>query len=145
MHLIRKKLKDFSAAHRLIKGYKGQCAHLHGHNYATTILIGTHQLDQFDMVIDFNEIKALCDFWLQNHVDHATIISSDDQPLINFTVAEQQKYYIIPDGKNTSAEVLAEHFFNIFEKLLKASYPELILFEVEVAESMTSQALFRKP
>ena len=144
MYLIRKKLKDFSAAHRLIKGYTGQCAHLHGHNYVTTILIGAHQLDPFDMVIDFNEIKALCDCWLQQHVDHATIISSADQPLIEFTVAEQQKYYIIPDGKNPSSEVMAEHFFNIFEQLLKPNYPQLILFEVEVAETITSQAIFKK-
>jgi 6-pyruvoyltetrahydropterin/6-carboxytetrahydropterin synthase len=143
MYSIRKKLKDFSAAHRLTKGYLGKCAHLHGHNYVATVLIGAKKLDKFDLVIDFNEVKALCDDWLQQHVDHATIIASDDQPLINFVLAEQQKHYIIPGGKSTSAEVIAAHLFEIFHALLQKDYAHLILHEVEVMETVTSQAMYR--
>lgn len=143
MYLIRKKLKDFSAAHRLIKGYVGKCAHLHGHNYVATVLIGCEQLDQFGMVIDFNDVKKICDDWLEKNVDHVTIICSEDQSLIDFVIAEQQKYYIIPNGENTSAEVLAAHLFQVFQALLKKDYPHLILFEVEVSETVTAQAIFK--
>lgn len=145
MYYIRKKLKDFSAAHRLTKGYTGKCAHLHGHNYVATVLIGTKQLDAYDLVIDFNDVKALCDDWLQKNLDHVTIISSDDQSLLDFVLAQKQNHYIIPDGKSTTAEVIAAHLFEIFQALLQKAYPQVVLAEVEVAETVTAQAIFSNP
>ena len=143
MYLIRKKLKDFSAAHRLIKGYQGPCAHLHGHNYVASVLIATGSLNEFGFVIDFGEIKLRCDHWLEQHFDHATLICAEDHALIDFVKQEQQKYYLMPEGKNTSAEVIAEHLFEIFSALLKKDYPHVSLLEVEVAETVASQAVYR--
>jgi len=142
MYSIRKKLKDFSAAHRLTKGYVGKCAHLHGHNYVATVLIAAKQLDACDLLIDFNEVKSLCDGWLQKYVDHATFIASDDQPLLDFVLAEQQKHYIIPDGKSTTAEVIAAHLFYVFHELLQKDYPHLFLRDLEVMETVTAHAMF---
>ncbi len=142
MYLIYKKLKDFSAAHRVIKGYQGKCADLHGHNYVVGVLIGAPQLDQFDFVIDFNEVKKICDTWLEEYVDHATLVCSTDYPLIEFVICQQQKHYIIPGNLNTTAEVIAHHLFEKFEPLLKVVHPELTLLEVEVAETPNSRALY---
>lgn len=145
MYYIRKKLKDFSAAHRLTRGYAGKCAHLHGHNYVATVLISSKELGAYDLVIDFNDVKALCDDWLQKNLDHATIISSDDQSLLDFVLAQQQNHYIIPGGKSTTAEVIAAHLFEVFQGLLQKAYPQVILVEVEVAETITAQAIFSNP
>ena len=143
MHLIHKRLSNFSAAHRLIKGYQGKCASLHGHNYVASVLLGVEKLNEMDFVIDFNEIKDVCDAWLDATLDHATIICSEDDALIEFVKTHRQKFHIIPGGRNTSAEVIAEYLFSNFEPLLKAKHPELILVEVEVAETHSSRAIYR--
>ena len=51
------KVEDsFSAAHNL-RGYKGQCEALHGHNWKIEAIVGKKKLDKIGMVIDFRLIK----------------------------------------------------------------------------------------
>ncbi len=52
--------RTFSAAHRL-RGYQGPCERLHGHNYRVQVTVGGSQLDEQGMLIDFAELKAICD------------------------------------------------------------------------------------
>ncbi len=47
---------DFSSAHNL-RGYKGKCEELHGHNWKVKIEIAQDSLDKIGMVADFQEIK----------------------------------------------------------------------------------------
>ena len=47
---------EFSAAHRL-RGYDGNCARLHGHNWKVEISLTGSQLNDVGMLIDFKEIK----------------------------------------------------------------------------------------
>ena len=77
MYLIERELKEFAAAHRLGKGYQGKCQHLHGHNYRVVVLLAGEQLDGYDFLIDFNDIKSLFDVWLQQNWD---------QPLYYFAI-----------------------------------------------------------
>lgn len=144
MYLIKKKLKDFSSAHRVLKGYQGKCRHLHGHNYVSTILIGAEALDSYDFVIDFNDVKRICDDWLEEYLDHATLISSEDQALLDFVIQQKQKYYLIPDNKNSTVEVLAEHLCYIFSQLFAKEYPHIRVLEVEIAETPNSKVIYRK-
>lgn len=47
----------FSAAHNL-RGYKGNCEELHGHNWKVEVNIAQENLDSLGMVIDFTHVKA---------------------------------------------------------------------------------------
>jgi 6-pyruvoyltetrahydropterin/6-carboxytetrahydropterin synthase len=49
---------DFSAAHQL-RGYKGKCENLHGHNWRVQIIVSSDKLNDIGIVIDFHEIKAI--------------------------------------------------------------------------------------
>jgi len=146
MLYIKKKLKNFSAAHRLIKGYEGKCKHLHGHNYAVELVITSDSLDQFDFVMDFDDIKKHFDEWIQKHWDHATLVSEMDKPLLAFLEKENQHHFVLPGEKNTSSERLAEYLFfeftTILNKLKDQQQKHLTLLEVCVYESETAMASY---
>ena len=58
----------FSAAHQL-RGYRGKCEHLHGHNWKVTITLSAKKLDAVGLVIDFGEVKQILSGILQK-LDH---------------------------------------------------------------------------
>jgi 6-pyruvoyltetrahydropterin/6-carboxytetrahydropterin synthase len=47
---------EFAAAHRL-RGYDGNCARLHGHNWKVEVSVSGDQLNDVGMLMDFKEIK----------------------------------------------------------------------------------------
>ena len=49
---------DFSAAHQL-RGYKGKCEALHGHNWRVQIVVSSDKLNEIGIVIDFHELKEI--------------------------------------------------------------------------------------
>ena len=59
---------EFSAAHCL-KDYEGPCARLHGHNYRVVIHIAGQELDERGMLLDFREVKRMCDSAVEE-LDH---------------------------------------------------------------------------
>ena len=52
--------RGFSAAHHL-RDYEGACARMHGHNYRVEITVAGPQPLQNGMLLDFGELKAICD------------------------------------------------------------------------------------
>ncbi|MDR1401237.1 MAG: 6-carboxytetrahydropterin synthase QueD [Endomicrobium sp.] len=48
--------KNFSSAHCL-RGYKGKCENLHGHNWKIRAVFCGTKLDDIGMLIDFTDIK----------------------------------------------------------------------------------------
>ena len=49
--------EEFSAAHAL-RGYRGKCENLHGHNWKVEVYVRGEQLDQVGMLVDFKDLKA---------------------------------------------------------------------------------------
>lgn len=47
---------NFSAAHNL-RGYKGKCEELHGHNFKVKVGLASGKLDKLGMVADFHIVK----------------------------------------------------------------------------------------
>jgi 6-pyruvoyltetrahydropterin/6-carboxytetrahydropterin synthase len=47
----------FSSAHQL-RGYKGKCEVLHGHNWKVQVYVSAEKLNEIDIAIDFHDIKA---------------------------------------------------------------------------------------
>lgn len=144
MYCVTQRLRPFSAAHRLLKEYKGKCNNLHGHNYAVNVTLCAHSLDSSDFVMNFEDIKHLFDNWLQQNWDHATLTSELDPALIKFLQDENQKHFILPDNCNTSAERLAEYLYKTFTDHLNKHYDKnenkATLTKVSVSESPISTA-----
>jgi 6-pyruvoyltetrahydropterin/6-carboxytetrahydropterin synthase len=46
----------FSSAHNL-KGYKGKCEELHGHNWNVEVRVESDKLDKAGMILDFKLLK----------------------------------------------------------------------------------------
>jgi 6-pyruvoyltetrahydropterin/6-carboxytetrahydropterin synthase len=46
----------FAAAHQL-RGYKGKCERLHGHNWRVTVAVTAERLDEVGLAIDFHDLK----------------------------------------------------------------------------------------
>jgi len=59
---------NFSAAHQL-RGYKGECEKLHGHNWRVQVYVVADRLNDIDIAIDFHELKAYLKDIL-SHLDH---------------------------------------------------------------------------
>ncbi|MCI0488003.1 MAG: 6-carboxytetrahydropterin synthase QueD [Blastocatellia bacterium] len=49
--------EEFSAAHAL-RGYRGKCENLHGHNWKVEVYVRGERLDEVGMLVDFRELKA---------------------------------------------------------------------------------------
>jgi len=60
---------NFSSAHNL-RGYKGSCEELHGHNWRVEAVVNSSELDKLGMVMDFRVIKQKLNSILDK-MDHA--------------------------------------------------------------------------
>lgn len=141
MFKITKKLKDANIAHRLMN-YDGPCENIHGHTYHFEIDISSDRLDKLGMVIDFSEIKRICDNWIQSNWDHSILIADKDIELKNlvFNLSSGNKYFIMPS--NSTAEYMANYLFSIFLKELK-KFEYIKLEEIRVWETETSVATYK--
>jgi len=63
--------RNFSSAHQL-RGYRGKCENLHGHNYKIEIYARGRELDRTGLLVDFVELKAAADE-VVNYLDHRNI------------------------------------------------------------------------
>ena len=63
--------KHFCAAHSL-KGYPGDCARMHGHNWMIEVYVRCRELDNIGMGMDFREIKQGVGDVLDD-LDHANL------------------------------------------------------------------------
>ncbi len=107
-----KKLFEIAYAHRLFK-YHGKCENLHGHNAKIEIIIESKKLDNQSMVIDFVDIKKIVGKWLDENLDHATLLHKDD-PLVNVLKQHNQKIFIFDE--NPTAEFISLTIKNELKK-----------------------------
>lgn len=63
--------RDFSAAHQL-RGYDGNCANLHGHNWTVVVTVRTEKLDSLGIAIDFRKLKTEVDKVIEEF-DHTNL------------------------------------------------------------------------
>ena len=87
----------FSASHQL-RGYKGACERLHGHNWRVRVHLRAFELDNLGMVMDFHEIDAIMgeaispyDHQHLNEVEPFTKINPSSENLAKVLFARIQK------------------------------------------------------
>jgi 6-pyruvoyltetrahydropterin/6-carboxytetrahydropterin synthase len=87
------KIEDsFAAAHRL-RGYKGQCEDLHGHNWKVEVVVRADRLDEIGLAVDFQELKGAA----------AAVLDGLDHTFLNDHPSFQEV--------NPSSENIARHIF----------------------------------
>ena len=111
----------FSAAHQL-RGYKGDCEMLHGHNWKVQIHVLAERLNEIDIAIDFHELKELTE----------EVVSQLDHRFLNeiFPFTE----------KNPSSENIAKWIYDSLKKKLNDG--NVHLSAVTVWESETASATY---
>jgi len=116
------KIQDtFAAAHRL-RGYRGQCEDLHGHNWKVEITVRADRLDEIGLAIDFSDLKAVTEEVL-DRLDHTFL--NDISPF---------------DTVNPSSENIAAHIFR--EISCKIDREGLWVYRVTAWESEKACASF---
>lgn len=112
---------NFSAAHQL-RGYKGECEKLHGHNWKVHVHVVAERLNEIDIAIDFHEIKRLAD----------EVVAPLDHVFLNeiFPFTE----------KNPSSENIAKWVYDSLKKKINGDNARLSA--VTVWESETSSATY---
>lgn len=117
-HTAVRKL-EFDAAHRLVN-HQGKCRFLHGHRYLVEIFVAPKGgLDSLGMVVDFGVVKEKVGAWIDEFLDHTTILSEADLGLIPLvaTYCKGGQPYIMP--KNPTAENIAAMLLQTARELLK--------------------------
>jgi len=110
---------SFSSAHNL-RGYKGKCEDLHGHNWRVQITVKSNQLDNIGMVLDFKFLKKKLNSCLEE-MDHKYL-----NKLVYFKKV------------NPTSENIAKYIYN------KLVTQILMLESVTVWENSTSCATYEK-
>ena len=62
----------FDAAH-VLTNHGGLCRNLHGHTYRVDVSVRQAETDQSDMVMDFKDVKRICEETVLAKFDHAFI------------------------------------------------------------------------
>ncbi len=112
---------SFSAAHQL-RGYKGKCEELHGHNWKVQVHVTSERLNEIDIAIDFHELKRYTN----------EIISQLDHSFLNdiFPFTE----------RNPSSENIARWIYESLKK--KINNDNIRVSAVTVWESETASATY---
>jgi 6-pyruvoyltetrahydropterin/6-carboxytetrahydropterin synthase len=100
---------DFCYGHRLMN-HAGKCRHLHGHNGKVLVTAEAARLDERGMVLDFGEIKAVLNRWLDENLDHRMILRRDD-PAVPLLQKLGEPLYLL--DVNPTAENIARLIFDV--------------------------------
>ena len=73
------KIFRFEASHSLPK-HKGKCKNLHGHSYKLEVTVGSKQLNEKDMVMDFGDLKKIVNKEIIDKLDHQHLNQFYDNP-----------------------------------------------------------------
>ena len=113
----------FSSGHAL-RGYRGKCENVHGHNYRVRITVEGSQLDSIGLLVDFTLLKQVM----------REIIGRLDHQFIN----DLEPFRTV----NPSAENLAKYFYDEMQIGLKNLPPGARITEATIWETDTSQATY---
>ena len=117
---------DFAAAHQL-RGYKGKCENLHGHNFRVEVVVRGEELDASGMLLDFVDLKRSINGLINEQLDHRNL---NDLP----TFHER-------GGVNPSAENIAKYLHDEVGRTLPES---VVVDSVTVYETDRCAATYRR-
>jgi len=113
----------FASAHQL-RGYKGKCENIHGHNWKVVLSVKGKKLNDIGLLIDFHELKDILKK-ITGMLDHKNI--NEIPPF---------------DKINPSSELIAEFIFSKTAEELKKISDNIHVESVTVWESGTSRCTY---
>lgn len=113
---------SFAAGHAL-RGYKGKCENIHGHNYRVRVVISGDQLNSIGLLMDFADVRRKL----------KTLADSFDHQFLNETEPFKQI--------NPSAENLAYFFAQELQR--EVEHGGLRVSAVTVWETDSTSATYR--
>lgn len=115
--------RNFSSAHQL-RGYRGKCENLHGHNYKIEIYARGAELNKIGLLVDFVELKQAADE-LVTYLDHKNL--NELEPFV--------------EEQNPSAENVAR--FCLEKLAAKIDDDRVQIYKVRCFETPTSVATYQ--
>ncbi len=116
--------ESFSAGHAL-RGYKGKCENLHGHNYKVRVTLEGRELDSVGLLCDFVHLKQII----------RDVIHSLDHQFLN----DLEPFRAV----NPSAENLAKYFYDESARKIAALPVRAEITDITVWETDTTTASYR--
>lgn len=113
----------FASAHQL-RGYRGKCENIHGHNWRVVLNVQGDKLNDIGLLIDFHDLKSILKK-ITNSLDHKNI---NEMPPF--------------DAINPSSENIAEYIAIEAQKEIYRVNSSLQVESVTVWESDTSRCTF---
>ena len=111
----------FAAAHQL-RGYKGKCEQVHGHNWKVQVHVVAERLNDIDIAMDFHDLKNILNEVIEP-LDHSFL-----NDIFPFT------------EKNPSSENMAKWIYDSLNK--KLSDEQVQVSAVTVWESDSASATY---
>ncbi len=118
--------ETFSSGHAL-RGYRGKCENVHGHNYRVRVTLEGPQLDAIGLLVDFTHLKRVVR-GVMGTLDHQFM--NDLEPFKTV---------------NPSAENVAKYFYEQVSSQLTELPPGARITDVIIWETDTSRAQYRPP
>ena len=112
---------NFASAHQL-RGYKGKCERVHGHNWKVQVYVLAERLNEIDITIDFHDLKKMTEE-IVGQLDHSFL-----NDIFPFT------------EKNPSSENIAKWIYDSLRK--RIDNDDISLSAVTVWESDTASATY---
>jgi len=116
--------ETFSSGHAL-RGYKGKCENVHGHNYKVRVTLEGPQLDSVGLLYDFTHLKR----------GIREIVVGVDHKFLN----DMAPFDVI----NPSAENLAKYFYDETTRQLNAMPEGARVTSITIWETDTTSATYR--
>ncbi len=116
--------ETFAAAHNL-RGYKGKCEDLHGHNYKVRVTLAGQELDSVGLLYDFVHLKQVIQ----------SVIRSLDHKYLN----ELPPFDVV----NPSAENIARYIYDESAKQLREAPNGAGIASITVWETEVTAATYR--
>jgi 6-pyruvoyltetrahydropterin/6-carboxytetrahydropterin synthase len=115
--------ETFSSGHAL-RGYKGKCENVHGHNYKLRVTLEGPQLDSIGLLYDFTHLKRVI----------REIVGGVDHKFLNDLAPF--------DVLNPSAENLAKYFYDETARQMNAMPEGARVTSVTIWETDTTSATY---
>ena len=113
----------FASAHQL-RGYKGKCENIHGHNWKVVLNVKGATLNDIGLLIDFNDLKVVLKK-ITNYLDHKNL-----NEVVPFDIV------------NPSSENIAEYISKEAQKEIASIDSDIKVESVTVWESDTSRCTY---
>jgi len=117
-------IEDYFASAHQLRGYKGKCENIHGHNWRVILSVKGEVLNDIGLLIDFNDLKDILKK-ITGYLDHKNL--NDIEP---FTAI------------NPSSENIAEFIAARAQEEISRINPGLLVESITIWESNTSRCTF---